>query len=242
MGLESIIQYLKDIQGKINVNIISAFHGGQTFQQKAFIRQMEKDDSKNQLMIPFSELTVAIVDIETTGFFPEKGDVIFSIGAIKMKGANILEKQTYYSLLNTNIPIAEDILKLTRITETDLIFAPSRKQVLHDFFAFIQDVPLVAHHSTHERKFFQHESWKLFRTPFRNRIMDTSFLSRVIYPELDLKTLDECCLFHKIEIKNRHHALGDAILTAKLWSLYMEEIQKRGFKTLCDIYEYLSKQ
>ncbi|PKR85797.1 exonuclease domain-containing protein [Heyndrickxia camelliae] len=240
MRIDSIFQYMKEVQGRINANVINALQGGQSLQQKAVIRRMEKDAANNHLTIPLSELKVTVVDIETTGFYPDKGDVMFSIGAINMKGANIFDHQTYYSLINTEIPIPKEIQTLTKIQENELAAAPSREEVLKGFFQFIQQQPLVAHHSNHEKKFFQHESWKLFRTPFRNRIIDTSFLSRVIYPESELKTLDEYCISHNIEIKNRHHAMGDAFLTAKLWSIFMEEVQKRGFETLYDIYEYLS--
>ncbi|MGV3465409.1 MAG: exonuclease domain-containing protein [Heyndrickxia sp.] len=241
MRIDSFFQYIKEVQGRINANIVSALQGGQSLQQKAFIRQMEKDAANNQLKIPLSELKVTIVDIETTGFYPEKGDMILSVGAIKMKGAQIFEQQTYYSLINTETKIPKEIQQLTKIKDRELVDAPPREEVLKGFFNFIQNQPIVAHHSNHEKKFFQHESWKLFRTPFRNRIIDTTFLSRVMYPNLELKTLDEYCLYHSLEVKNRHHAMEDALLTAKLWSIYMEEIQKRGFETLFDIYEYLSK-
>jgi len=196
MRIDSIFQYMKEVQGRINANVINALQGGQSLQQKAVIRRMEKDAANNHLTIPLSELKVTVVDIETTGFYPDKGDVMFSIGAINMKGANIFDHQTYYSLINTEIPIPKEIQTLTKIQENELAAAPSREEVLKGFFQFIQQQPLVAHHSNHEKKFFQHESWKLFRTPFRNRIIDTSFLSRVIYPESELKTLDEYCISH----------------------------------------------
>jgi len=240
MRIDSFFQYIKEVHGRINSNIVSALQGGQGLQQKAFMRRMEKDAANNHLTIPLRELKVTIVDIETTGFYPEKGDVILSIGAIKMIGAYICEHQTYYSLINTKAQIPKEIQTLTRISERDLVSAPPMGEVLKEFLKFIEHQPIVAHHSNHEKKFFQHESWKLLRTPFRNRIIDTAFLLRVIYPDLELKTLDEYCLYHNLEVKKRHHAMEDAILTAKLWSIYLEEVQKRGFTTLIDIYDYLS--
>ena len=44
------------------------------------------------------------------------------------------------------------------------------------------------------------------------------------------------------EIKNRHHALGDAIMTAQIWRLYIQLAQEMGFVPLYrEVYEYLAK-
>jgi DNA polymerase III subunit epsilon len=43
-------------------------------------------------------------------------------------------------------------------------------------------------------------------------------------------------------VVDRHHALGDAKMTAELWSVYVDRIQEQqGCKTLRDVYEKLSR-
>ncbi|MGO4275200.1 3'-5' exonuclease, partial [Paenibacillus sp. TAF58] len=39
---------------------------------------------------------------------------------------------------------------------------------------------------------------------------------------------------------NRHHALDDSLMTAQLWSRFMEEIKSRNVDTLGDLYALLS--
>src|SRR5690349_19916044 len=74
--------FMKGIQGRFG-----ASQSGQSQQQVAYLRQLQREMRVEEtLHIPLTELNVIIFDIETTGFYPDKGDQIISIGAIKVKG------------------------------------------------------------------------------------------------------------------------------------------------------------
>ena len=74
--------FMKGIQRRID-----ASQSGQSQQQVAYLRQLQREMKVEEtLHIPLTELNVIIFDIETTGFYPDKGDQIISIGAIKVKG------------------------------------------------------------------------------------------------------------------------------------------------------------
>ncbi|WP_268236586.1 exonuclease domain-containing protein, partial [Caldalkalibacillus thermarum] len=61
--------------------------------QASFLRQLEKElREENYLKRPLNELPVVVFDVETTGFFPEQGDRILSIGAVRAVGQHILEE------------------------------------------------------------------------------------------------------------------------------------------------------
>lgn len=235
MGVESFIHYMKNVFGSVQV--------GMNAQQLAFIRQIQKEMKVERAMtIPLHDLNVVVFDIETTGFFPDKGDQIISIGAIKVKGTEILQEQTFYSLVNFSEILPSEISELTGIKSEELRSAPLLSEVLVQFFEFIKDDTLVAHHANHEKNFMQSACWKQFRTPFKHRIIDTSFLFQITDPEIKLVTLDECCQYNQIQIVDRHHALGDAKLTAQIWCSHLMEIQELGCQTLQDIYEKLAKK
>lgn len=241
MAFEPLIQFMRGISGKINSGIFGGVPG-QNLQQMAFLRQMQKEmDAEEAIETPLNELNVVVFDIETTGFFPEQGDEIISIGAIKVRGGEIQEDQVFYSLVRFEHTLSPEIENLTGISNLELKDAPLLSEVLVRFFDFTGGFTLVAHHANHEKNFLQQASWKLFRTPFKHRIVDTSFLYRIADPDLKIVRLEEFCEHNAIPIKDRHHALGDAILTAKLWSLYIKEVQKLGCQTLSDIYERLAR-
>lgn len=229
--------FMKGIQGKIG-----ASQSGQSQQQVAFFRQLQREMKVEEtLNIPLTELNVIVFDIETTGFYPEQGDQIISIGAVKVKGDEIREKETFYSLVQTDKLISDEISDLTGIYDQQLQNAPILSEVLFRFFQFTQDYTLVAHHANHEKNFLQYASWKLYRAPFKHRLVDMSFLYRIAEPNAKLITLEECCEHNGIHVYGRHHALNDAKLTAQLWSIYVNKLQNIGCRTLKELYEQFSK-
>ncbi|MDF2718107.1 MAG: polymerase subunit epsilon, partial [Paenibacillus sp.] len=44
-----------------------------------------------------------------------------------------------------------------------------------------------------------------------------------------------------IEVIGRHHALGDAEMTAQLWKCLLNESMRRDVNTLGDLYDFLSR-
>ncbi|MDM5317347.1 exonuclease domain-containing protein [Fictibacillus sp. b24] len=233
---------MKQVQGKINSSVYASLQGQSSPQHVAFLRQLEKElKVEESLVVPLKELNVVVFDLETTGFFPEQGDEILSIGAIKVRGGEVQQEDTFYSLVRCTRELTPEIKELTGIEESDLEAAPELSKVLVDFYDFVKGAVLVAHHASHEKKFLQHYNWKLFRSQFKHRIVDTSFLLKLAEPNVSLVRLEDCCDHCGIPAVDRHHALGDAKMTAELWSIYVERIQALGMKNLREVYERLSR-
>lgn len=242
MGMIVMMPFFRQITGKLSSNIYASLQGSSTPQQIAFLRDLQREMSQNNsLDTPFDELNVAVFDLETTGFYPEKGDQIISIGAIKMKGHQIKEHETFYSLVKADLPLSEEISALTNIQETELCAAPLASDVLVQFFKFVKSDTLVAHHSKHEHSFMRKITWDLLRTKFNHRLVDTSFLIRLSDLSMKSASLEEVCIQCGIDIRDRHHALGDAIMTAQVWRHYLQLAQQKGFHHLREVYDYLAK-
>ncbi|UOE94006.1 exonuclease domain-containing protein [Alkalihalobacillus sp. LMS39] len=241
MVMNQMVQLMKQLSGKISPNVYASVQQQNSASQVAFLRQLQRELKREDVLeIPLDELQVVVFDLETTGFYPDKGDKILSIGAVKMTGANPLE-ETFYSLVHSQDQPSEEIEQLTGIKKEELQEAPPLERVLEQFYKFIQRDTLVAHHAKHERSFMQHATWSVTRTSFQHRIVDTAFLTKIVSPEKELVTLDECCRHFGIEVKNRHHALSDAVMTAKLWGENIQHIQQLGFQHLGDVYAALAK-
>ncbi|EIJ82194.1 hypothetical protein PB1_04640 [Bacillus methanolicus PB1] len=241
MGFNDMIQFFRQMSGKLGSNIYAGVQGQANPHHISFLRQLQKEmKEKNYMDSPLKNLEVVVFDIETTGFFPDKGDRIISIGAVKMTGSMIESEQTFYSLVKSNIPLSKEISLLTNITDEQLSMAPAASEVLIQFFKFIKSRLLVAHHAKHEQSFMQKMTRDLMRTNFEHRIIDTSFLIRLTNPSVKSLPLEEICLQCGVEIKNRHHALGDAQMTAQIWSFYLKKAQSMGFKNLREVYEHLA--
>jgi DNA polymerase III subunit epsilon len=240
--INPLIQFMKQVQGKINSSVYASIQGQSSPQHIAFLRQLQKElKVEESLEIPLNELNVVVFDLETTGFFPDQGNEILSIGAVKVRGGEVQRDDCFYSLARCSSELSPEIKQLTGLKEEDLETAPELSKVLVDFYEFVKGDVLVAHHASHEKSFLQHFNWKLFRTPFKHRIVDTSFILKIAEPNLNAIRLEDCCDHCGIPVKERHHALGDAKMTAELWSVYLKKIQEQGLKTLNDVYEKLSR-
>jgi DNA polymerase III subunit epsilon len=242
MGMNDMIQFFRQMSGKLSSNIYAGVQGQSNPQHISFLRQLQKEmKDKNSLDCPLHELNVVVFDLETTGFHPEKGDQIISIGAVKMTGDHIMKTETFYSLVKADIQLSDEISTLTNIQNEDLQNAPTASEVLMQFFKFVHKHTLVAHHAKHEQSFMQKMTWDLLKTRFEHRIIDTSFLIRLSNPVSKSMPLEDVCSECAIEIKDRHHALGDALLTAQIWSFYLQKAQSMGYKNMREVYEQLAK-
>ncbi|WP_233254248.1 exonuclease domain-containing protein [Salipaludibacillus keqinensis] len=232
-------QWLKQLSGMMTTNNAISERDPA---KMAYLRRLQKSlKQQDHLHIPFSQLTVVVFDIETTGFYPQKGDRILSIGATKVEGTKVSEEKPFYSLIKSEEPVSEKINKITGITSNELMDAPPAEEVLIDFFKYIHNHSLVAHHASHEKLFMQHMTWSLFKTRFEHRLLDTSFLTKLIEPMSELITLEECCAHYGINAANRHHALYDAKMTAEMWAKCVDQVTQLGFTNLKDVYAHLAK-
>jgi DNA polymerase III subunit epsilon len=241
MAINDMIQFFRQLSGYLGSNIYAGVNGQTNPQHISFIRQLQKEMQKDiSLTCPLKELKVTVFDLETTGFYPEKGDRVISIGAVKMTGHHIHETETFYSLVKSSIPLPEPVSTLTNIRDEDLLEAPAASEVLVEFFKFIGHDVLVAHHSKHEQAFMTKMTKDVAKRKFDHRILDTSFLTRLTFPSVTSFPLEDVCRKCNIEIKGRHHALGDAILTAKVWGHFVQLAQTMKIENLRELYEYLT--
>jgi DNA polymerase-3 subunit epsilon len=211
---------------------------GDDLRRLAFLRSLQKEQKRhNSAEMSLRDLEVVVVDLETTGFAPDRGDEILSIGAVSMRGDQLLPNDMFYSLVNPRRKIPPHVVSLTGITDEMAETAPDLLSVLTRFFEFVGSRPLVAHHSLHEREFFRAALWKTSRRKFTHRLLDTMLLIRLLSGPLGNTSLDALCSAHQIPISRRHHAYCDALATAALWGIYVNKAIERGFTDLWQVYE-----
>lgn len=221
---------------------IASMLGSQNAQQMAFIRNVNKEQRKQSMFdMPLRELEVIVFDLETTGFYPNNGDEIISFGAVLFRDGELVESETFYSLVNPKRRIPKVIVELTGITNEMVQDAPDLMQVLHDFMEFVGRRLLIAHASGHDKQFLNAALWRTSKINLNHRVLDMMMVAKWLEPNLEGYSLDDllesCC----IPITERHHALQDSIMTAKLWRNYLTRILERNITTLGDLYAYLSK-
>lgn len=210
-------------------------------EQIAFMRSTLREQRKlNVLYIPFQDLEVVVFDLETTGFLPDHGDEIISIGAVKVRGDQVLETESFYTLVQPNQVVPAEIEQLTGITNEMLREGIPLSTALQQFMKFVGTNVLVAHASGHDKAFLTSACWKIWRTRWSHRIVDTMLVAKWLEPASKNYTLDELLQLNDVPITTRHHALEDARMTAQLWARYIQRMRERQVTTLGDLYAYLS--
>ncbi|PWU67981.1 exonuclease domain-containing protein [Gracilibacillus dipsosauri] len=239
MVMNQMLQFLKQIYG----NQVTSMSSETDPNKIAYIRSLQRElKKKDVLNLPIYELPMVVFDLETTGFSPYHGDRILSIGAIRMVGPRVLTDQLFYKTVNHEWPLSKEIEALTGITAFELKKAAPLVTVLRQFYQFVKSDTLVAHHSSHEKQFMKHASWTELKTSFQHRILDTTFLTKVVANGCNYVSLDDWCNHYGIDIGIRHHALYDAVATARIWSACIRQVEAMGFQSLKEVYAHIARQ
>lgn len=228
--------------GVMNRRSLDRMNELQSKEQVAYLRRLEKTVRlEKDFDRPFSEVEFVVVDFETTGFEAMKGDEILSIGAVKVKG-NKLTTAQFYSLSRIQGWISPKVEQLTSISNKEIANALPLRDVLTEFMRFVGESTLIAHHAHHERSFLETYYYKCFQKKLQHRIVDTSFALKACDVNNPFASLDEVCELYGVPINNRHHALGDAQLTAELWIILVQQLEKNEIINLEQLYSYFSRK
>ena len=158
---------------------------------------------------------VVVLDFETTGMSPDKGDRAIEIGAVRIINGHIVER--FESLMNPDRPFSPFIEQLTGISNAMVREAPSAGEVMERFYGFIGDSPLVAHNASFDRRFLDAELALLGRKC--SQPMACSMLAaRRLYPDAPTHRLQTLVDHYGLpKTGTWHRALADAEMTAHLW-------------------------
>lgn len=198
---------------------------------------------------PICDLRFVVFDTETTGLEEKKGDRLLSIGAVGMKGCRVDLNDTFYAVVNPDNHFAPaETVKVHFITPSETIAAPSIEEVLPKFLDFIKADVLVAHHALFDIGFIGSEMKRLYGRPLINYFTDTVELAHAVDSaeqssqylllnphRMEEYELDKLCEKFHIPNETRHHALGDAFVTAQIAARVFKQFDKIGVKTLQDL-------
>lgn len=183
---------------------------------------MDNEQQHNTWQSTFQELgeplhsaRFVVLDLETSGGAPHLGAGITEIGAVKIRGGEVLE--TFSTLINPGHPIPSYITTLTGIDDSLVANAPTISEVLPDLFNFFEDEStiFVAQNAPFDLSFLKAavklhgHSWPAMR------VLDTAIIARRALtrdeaPNCKLGTLAE---IFGAQVTPNHRALEDAKAT-----------------------------
>ena len=201
----------------------------------------ESQRSFDELGRPLRDITFCVVDLETTGGSAAGGSMITEIGAVKVRGGEVLGE--FQTLVNPHRAIPPFIAVLTGISDSMVAGAPPIEQVLPQFLEFAAGCVLVAHNAPFDVGFLKHFAAEQGRAWPRFEVLDTAVLARRVVtrdeaPNCKLGSLAQ--LFGASTVPN-HRALSDARATVDVLHGLMGRLGNLGVQTLEELQTFTSR-
>ncbi|MEQ6390365.1 ATP-dependent DNA helicase DinG [Bacillaceae bacterium S4-13-58] len=171
-----------------------------------------------------------VIDVETTGNRPEKGDEIIEIGMVTIENGRITDQ--YHTLVLPSQQIPPFITNLTGITQDEVKDAPSFEEVIPEILSRLENSYFVAHHVQFDLGFINHGLKRYGYGSIQNKYFDTVEFSRVLFPTAPSYKLSQLASFLDIQHENPHRALSDALVTAKLTIKILDKLYALPYETL----------
>ncbi|MDP2480138.1 MAG: 3'-5' exonuclease [Candidatus Palauibacterales bacterium] len=187
---------------------------------------------------PLAALSYVVVDVETTGASPGRGDRITEIAAVEVRHGAITDE--FSSLVNPGMPIPAWISRLTGISDDMVCDAPRFEEIAGLVRERLEGRVFVAHNAPFDWRFVSAEMRRAASVLPSGPRLCTLRLARRALPGLARKGLDSVTEYYGIEIEGRHRAGGDAVATAGVLLRLLEEVERRGFTEWGDLQGWLS--
>jgi DNA polymerase III subunit epsilon len=159
-----------------------------------------------------------VLDTETTGLDPLKGDRIVEIGCVELHN-HIATGKTFQTYLNPERDMPSEAAMVHGLTDEFLSDKPVFSEKVDDFLAFIGDSTLVIHNASFDMGFVNAELTRCgFKRLPMERATDTVALARKMFPGAPA-SLDALCKRFSVDASSRklHGALLDAELLAEVY-------------------------
>jgi DNA polymerase III subunit epsilon len=159
-----------------------------------------------------------VLDTETTGLDPLRGDRLVEIGCIEILN-RMPTGQSFHRHLNPERDVPAEAFAVHGLSSEFLADKPLFSHVVDEFLEFIADAPLVIHNASFDISFINAELDRMKRPPIaRERLIDTLLLARRKHPGVSNR-LDDLCSRYAIDNSRRtkHGALLDAELLAEVY-------------------------
>ncbi|WP_301109860.1 ATP-dependent DNA helicase DinG [Sporosarcina sp.] len=177
----------------------------------------------------------AVVDLETTGHSPSKGDRIIQIAIVFIENNQIID--TYMRYVHPQRAIPPFIHQLTSIGDQDVADAPPFEEIAQEVADLLAGCVFVAHNTDFDVSFLQKELERCGVAKWHGQKIDTVELAKILYPTLQSYRLQDIAEALHISLHQAHRADDDAEATAKFLLQAIAKIDTLPRETLDRLHE-----
>ncbi|HEY0890501.1 MAG TPA: DEDD exonuclease domain-containing protein, partial [Nocardioides sp.] len=201
----------------------------------------EQQRGFDELGRPLRDVTFCVVDLETTGGSAEAGSMITEIGAVKIRGGEVLAE--FQTLVNPHAEIPPFIAVLTGISNSMVVDAPPIEAALPAFLEFAAGCVLVAHNAPFDVGFLRHFAERQGRPWPAFEVLDTAKLARRVITRDDAPNckLSSLAVAFGASTTPNHRALSDARATVDVLHGLMGRLGNLGVHTLEELQAFTGR-
>lgn len=168
-------------------------------------------------------LDFVVLDVETTGLEPTKGDEVIEIAAQKIHGRDVVGE--FVSLVKTTKSIPAEATKIHGITQADIdAEGKDVADVVPELVTFIGHAVIVGHNVQFDLGFLNEHLKRLNLPPLTNQAIDTLEIAKR-YLILASYRLSNVAAYLKVPQPSAHRALVDVITTRDVFYKLIERAQ-----------------
>jgi len=160
-----------------------------------------------------TETNFAVVDLETTGLYPNGADRVIEVAVINMDSRGKILNE-YCTLINPKRDVS--MTQIHGISARDVKNAPIFSEIAGDLLSLLAGAVFVAHNVNFDIRFIHSEFKRIgcYLPDFPH--LCTMQLAHKADSNIPSRRLGELCKYFNIELSQAHSALEDAKATAKL--------------------------
>jgi DNA polymerase III subunit alpha, Gram-positive type len=179
------------------------------------------------------ETDFLVIDFETTGLFANGGDRACEIGAVKLRGGAVIE--TFSTLIDPRRPISSGAYAVNKISSQMLETAPEFSEIANQLWQMMNDAVLVAYNAPFDFSFLVSEFRLAGYPAITNVVVDALAIARQILPGLNKYPQENVARVVGIPFPVKHRALEDAMVTAKMFTLFTSILKAHDLRSVADL-------
>lgn len=179
--------------------------------------------------LPLKGSRCVVVDVETSGLNLWE-DRLISIGAVAVVNGKIDLGDSFYVVLQQDTVSDKENILLHGIGGVEQAEGVPAADALLDFLGYLRRDPLIAFHVTFDRTMIQRAMRSYLGFSFRHAWSDMAYVMPALNPDLAarFRSLDDWNSHFDIHNEARHNALADALVTAQLFQVSLNQAEKKN--------------
>jgi len=173
------------------------------------------------LSSPWREMSLAVVDVETTGLDPAECRVI-EVGIVRFERGQVAER--WGQLINPGCEIPAKVTEITGITAEMLADKPSFRDMKWEIYGRLRDRVLVAYNADFDRNFLANEMERAGLTLPELPMLDPLIWARHLMPKERSHRLVRVADKLGIDLSQAHRAEHDAEATGKVLLRFADKV------------------